>query len=362
MTPAFPSTAGGAVPPRLSVVVMAHARRDFVLSAVRSAREQSFPRSQYEIIVIADFTDPSIDSAVAADGGRSVRDEAPYVGSTVARALTEARGEVVCFLDDDDEMEPTKLQNVAALFAADPDLVLLRNAYRPIDVRGLPLLNWPVVDWPAASVRRPVTLRTTEEKRASRVLPMYNLSTISVRRRALAPFAPRFRGVRAGSDSLVFLSGLSTTGHVRVDPGIWNRHRVHGSVSMETFGQTGVRPPPSPEYLERSLVALRQQQAIVRGTVAEPWARWIYLITRFDAFLGRPEFSAPSLAEFRSFARGAIRERQPFRLWTLGFAAFGRVAPSWSRQRWWQFRQQRHMAQTAGADQRTMFSVPEDRR
>ncbi len=346
----------------LSVVVMAYSRRDFVLSAVRSANDQDLPRSQYEIVVIKNFTDPVIDAGIASVGGRSVLDDSPHVGSTVARALTEARGEVVCFLDDDDEMEANKLRNVGALFAADPDLVLVRNAYRSIDVEGRPLPTWPVCDWPAVGVDHPVTLRTPEEKRASRVLPMYNLSTISVRRPALQPFARRFEGVVAGSDSLVFLSALSTAGHLRIDPGVWNRHRVHGSVSMETFDRGGVSPPASPEYLHRSLTALRQQEAIVQGTVAEPWAHWLYLITRFDAYLGRPEFPPPSLEEFRGFVQGSMRERQPFRFWSLGFAAAGRVAPDWSRQRWWSFRQQRHRSHTPGVDYTTVFPPSEEQR
>lgn len=347
---------------RASVVIMAYDRREFVLAALASATAQEFARDRYEIVVVKNFNDLAIDAAIASAGARAILDDSPEVGSTVARGLVEARGDVVCFLDDDDEMEPSKLSNVVPRFDADPELVLVRNGYRSIDVRGKALPGWPVCEWPADGFRHAVTLRTPAEKEASRVLPMYNLSTISVRRSALAPFVPRFRGVVAGSDSLVFLAALSTPGHLHVDPGLWNRHRVHESASRESFGEGGVSPPQSPDYLARSLTGLRQQGVMVRGTVAEPWARWLYLITRFDAYLGRPEFPPPSVEEFQGFARGAVRERQPFRLWALGFAAAGRVAPRWSRRRWWTFRQQRHRSHTPGVDYTTVFPTPGEQR
>lgn len=346
--------------PRLSVVIMAYDRRDYLRAAVRSCREQDLAQSDFEIVVIKNFADPELDAELTASGTRLVLDTSPNVGATVGRALREARGEVVCFLDDDDEFEPTKLAAVDRLFAEDPRLVLLRNSYRAIDVKGRPLPDWPVCEWPAAPVKRPVTLGTEREKRSSTVLPMYNLSTISVRRSALVGRAEEYRGIAAGSDSLVFLTALASDGRVRVDPQVWTRHRIHRSVTMEWVEQGGVTPPASPEFLERSLTALRQQRTLVEGTAAEAWAQWLYVITRFDAFLAREEFPAPTVEEFVSFSRGAFRERQPFRAWALVFAALGRLSPVWARRQWWSFREHRQRAQTPGLDYAILFSGAQD--
>ena len=347
--------------PSISVVVMAYSRREFLLSAVRSAAEQDLPRSEFEIVALTNFADAELEEALRSFGARRVHADAPLVGSTVARALVEARGDVVCFLDDDDEMEPSKLRHVRKCFEEDPGLIVLRNTYRAMDARGRPLPEWPACEWPASAVRAPVTLRTEREKRRSRVLPMYNLSTISVRRAVLMPLASRLDGVAAASDSLVFLAGLSRSGHVRVDPGVWNRHRIHGSVTMETFTSEGLVPPSSPEYLRRSLVGLRQQEALVQGTVAERWARWLYLITRFDAYLGRPEFPPPSVRELYEFGRGLIRERQPFRLWALSFALLGKIAPDWARRKWWEFLRRRQRAAVSAVDFAAVFPSREER-
>ena len=343
-------------PPRLSVVVLAWDRREFVRFAVRSVLAGPPPEGGREILVVRNFEDPDLDAEMSRLGVRTIFDRQPPVGASVARGIAEAHGEIVSFLDDDDEFEPEKVATVASWFREDPQLVLARHDYRPIDLRGRPIPGWPLCEWPGTRPRAPVVLRTASDKRSSRVLPMYNLSTISVRRSALLPYLPRFREIAAASDSLVFLSALASDGAVRVDPRVLSRHRIHGSVSMENFDEGGVRPPNSSAYIERSLEALRRQRSMVRGTPAEAWARWIYAITRMDAYLSLPESPAPSGAEYFEFLKGTIRERQRFRVPALVFAAGRRILGKAAFDRWWAYRRLQHRWDVRGVELRELFT------
>ncbi|MGI0055717.1 MAG: glycosyltransferase family 2 protein [Thermoplasmata archaeon] len=347
--------------PFLSVVISAWDRREFLRPAVESVLASDPPGADFEVIVIKNFADPDLDAELDRCRVRREIGRDASVGASVARALEAATGEVVCFLDDDDEFEPAKLARIAALFRADPTLVLVRNGYRPIDAEGRSLAHWPICDWPAVAPARAITLRTAREKRQSRVLPMYNLSTLSVRRAALLPFASTMREIAAGTDSLVFLAALSTGGGVRVDPDPLTRHRIHGSASMEIFRDVGVAPPSSPDYLRRSLAALEGQARMVEGTPAEAWARWLVLITRFDAYLSRPEFAPPSGRDYFEFARGAIRERQRFRAPPLGFAAARRLFPRSAYAAWWAFRRHQHRVDAGRVEMPEVFARRDER-
>ena len=342
--------------PELSVVILAWKRRRFVRDAVRSAVAGPPPPGGREILVVHNFDDPALERELAGEGIRMVTDPRSPVGASVARGLEAARGEVVAFLDDDDEFEPEKPATVAAWFREDPELALARNGYRPIDSYGRPVPGWPACEWPGTALRAPVVLRTVAEKRGSRVLPMYNLSTISVRRSFLRPFLPAFEDVAAGSDSLVFLSALASRGGIRVDPQVLSCHRIHHSTSMETFGESGIRPPEDPSYFERSLEALRRQEAIVRGTPAAAWARWLYAITRVDAYLSLPDAPAPTASEYFEFLKGTIRERQRFRVPALAFTAARRFLPGVAFDRWWAYRRLQYRRDARGVDAAELFA------
>ena len=356
MSEALLESADAPARPELSVVILAWKRRRFVRDAVRSVVAGPPPPGGREILVVHHFDDPALERELAGEGIRMVTDRRSPVGASVARGVEAARGEVVAFLDDDDEFEPEKSATVAAWFREDPELALARNGYRPIDPYGRPVPGWPACEWPGTAPRAPVVLRTVAEKRGSRVLPMYNLSTISVRRSVLQPFLPAFEDVAAGSDSLVFLSALASRGAIRVAPQILSCHRIHPSTSMETFGESGIRPPADPSYFERSLDALRRQEAIVRGTPAVAWARWLYAITRVDAYLSLPDAPAPSASEYFEFLKGTIRERQRFRVPALAFTAARRLLPGVAFDRWWAYRRLQYRWDARGVDAAELFA------
>jgi glycosyltransferase involved in cell wall biosynthesis len=94
--------------PRVSVIIPAYNAQAFLERAIRSVERQTF--TDLEILVVDDgSTDGTAEVADSFAGVRCVR--RPHLGEAATRnqGLEEARGELVAFLDADDEWLPEKL-------------------------------------------------------------------------------------------------------------------------------------------------------------------------------------------------------------------------------------------------------------
>ncbi len=116
--------------------------------AVQSALNQTYP--VLEVLIVDDNTAPSpySDSVRAAAAGMDRVRYIPMVkngGVSAARnkGIENARGDLIGFLDDDDEWLPDKIEKQAALFAQEPGLGLAFGIGRKIeDDTGKEGLTW----------------------------------------------------------------------------------------------------------------------------------------------------------------------------------------------------------------------------
>ncbi len=230
--PSTASAAPGPAGPFLSVVVTAYRRRQFVLEAVRSVLSQQVDRSAYEVIVLKDFVDDAIDGALAAEAPtvRVHTEDLRRMGDMIAKGVELARGEVVCFLEDDDRFRPGKLAAVRERFRASPDLAYLRNAYGGIDVEGRPIASW-------ARLRPPPPRSTEISPRGANLAFVFrygvaiNLSTMAVRRAVALPWLDLLRRVPASPDLFVFVLAAVSGRRMWAESAVWNDYRVHASTS-----------------------------------------------------------------------------------------------------------------------------------
>jgi Glycosyltransferases involved in cell wall biogenesis len=108
--------------PLISVVVTAYNRREYLKRAVDSVLCQTLPRDRYEVVVSKNFQ-TEFDDAWTSRNVRLVWFGQGGSGSQVADALRYCRGEVVCFLDDDDWWAPRKLEHVVRVWQRNPGCV-----------------------------------------------------------------------------------------------------------------------------------------------------------------------------------------------------------------------------------------------
>ena len=144
-------------PPRVSVIIPTHNRRDLLRAAIDSVLVQTYP--DVEIIVVDDGSTDDTTEAMAQYIGRIVylRQTNQDVAATRNTGIRAATGEYLTFLDDDDLMLPTKIERQVQLLAAHPDAGLVHCRFYHVDRDGNVLDKIGVL--PEGQVLKPLLCR-----------------------------------------------------------------------------------------------------------------------------------------------------------------------------------------------------------
>ena len=238
---AVPSTSPVGHPPRITVVVVAHARRKYLAGALRSIEGQTLPRSDFDVILLTDFEDPELAPEVARLRPSRVSMSPGPLGTWVDMIRGRIRSDLVAFLDDDDRFEPDKLARALEAFQAHAGANYLHHRVRPVgpEEGGGP-------PGPGAGPRvSPIREVGPPEWRARFDLlwdqdAAFNLSSIVVRREVLEAFPELLARVRVSLSTFLFFAALRLDGTVLLDPEALTRYRRE-----EGVGRSGAASPRS---------------------------------------------------------------------------------------------------------------------
>ena len=113
--------------PKFSVVIPTYNQADFLKVALRSVLDQTF--QDFEVIVVNNHsTDHTLDAIAEAGDGRVEVinfENHGVIGAARNVGINASRGDYVAFLDSDDAWYPKKLEKVAEVIAADPNVGLV---------------------------------------------------------------------------------------------------------------------------------------------------------------------------------------------------------------------------------------------
>lgn len=239
--------------PTVSVILLAHHRTEYLPSAVASVLAQTLPRGEFEILVAKNFTEPESDRRLRDQGVDLVETSAEPLGGKLAAAVAQARASILTFLEDDDLYAPDRLARVRAAFE-DPELGYYHNATQLIDRSGASTPG----RFRSESRRELAVSRTDRSTGAVRRLlrssAYFNLSSIAVRREALAPALPHLASTNLTCDNLLFYSALVAPYGVRTDAAPLTYYRLHPSASWGAVGAS--------DFFEREA---RKWEGIVQG-------------------------------------------------------------------------------------------------
>lgn len=268
--------------PRISVIIPVHNRAGLVGQAIDSVLGQGF--ADFELIAVDDGSSDGSEAVVAAYADPRVRLVRLEVnqGSNAARnaGIRAARGEILCFLDSDDLYLPAKLETVAALFAADPELDVAVDSF----VR----VNSPHAKRSVSEVRNPDTGTAADFCRAlfTRELAKAT-SAISVRRDAAIRAGLFDEKVRQRQD-FDFLIRLADCAKCRsISDVLWIK------------GWTGDRLTSRERFVPATIELVRRHpqyltDRVYRGGLARDIARNGYLLLREGKW--RTAFAGVALA------------------------------------------------------------------
>jgi glycosyltransferase involved in cell wall biosynthesis len=223
------STPGGSrsPEPRLSVIITAHQRREFLRSAVDSVLCQTTDAYPVQTIVVKDFVDPSLDAHLRDSGILSLDPEDSALGCWVSYAARYARAPVLVFLDDDDLFAPGKLAAVDGLFREAPNVGYYHNAIRPAHGEAprdvAPLTGAPAPLWTVNDASK--DSRTVEAM--WRAGAAFNHSSIAVRRELIEGFRPELERLVDGYSAFLFYAALVSHHGLALDQRPWTLYRIH---------------------------------------------------------------------------------------------------------------------------------------
>lgn len=156
----MPCRRDGAVGDRISIVVTTRNRPALLRSALRSAHAQTWPDKEVIVVDEASTEQTSILLANEFPQTKVIRHDAP-LGPSAARnaGIAAARGDWVCFCDDDDLMHPEHLAQLLAAALAAPSHCLVSGRSRNFAVVGGNVVLGPAIWTPPD---RPDTETLTE--------------------------------------------------------------------------------------------------------------------------------------------------------------------------------------------------------
>ncbi len=118
--------------PYISVIITAYNRKEFLLNAIKSAVNQTLDKQYYEIIVIKNFTDYTIDEYIDKHNIKNILMDG-YVGEFLHAGVSVSTGKIVSFLDDDDLFSNDKLETVFKKFNDIDNLCYYHNEHITMD-------------------------------------------------------------------------------------------------------------------------------------------------------------------------------------------------------------------------------------
>jgi Glycosyltransferases involved in cell wall biogenesis len=106
----------------ISVIISAYNRKEFLKNAIRSVYTQLLDKGLYEVLIVKNFEDKDLDDYIAKLGYKNIVYDTPSYGEQVSVGIEESKGEILAFLEDDDEFKPNKLSKVYNVFSTQTEV------------------------------------------------------------------------------------------------------------------------------------------------------------------------------------------------------------------------------------------------
>ena len=211
----------------ISVLITAYNRRNFIADAIRSVLNQTLKNDEFEIVVVKNFADPSIDELIQKNSIVSLLKGECSIGEMMHDGLKLCRGEIIALLDDDDMFEPAKLQKLKKIFSENENLCYYRNGYNEMDSQG----NIISPKHRAGSLK---IMRWTQALHMQSNKLRMNASCISFRKDVIENQYEVIRRINGAPDLALFYLAQDGECNFCLDPEPLTRYRIHGLSAMHS--------------------------------------------------------------------------------------------------------------------------------
>lgn len=219
--------------PVISVIVISHNKRNFVLDAINSIRQQSLSRDLFEVLVVKDYFDSEIDSSIKESGFESIYTEQKSFQEKMKIGVLSSRGSVLTFLEDDDIYAENRLAVIYEEFSSDPKLIYFHNSHIPINYLGEILDRSLYYNIEERRIVKPGSEYESTILKLSRINPDFNTSTMAIRKEVFINSMDYFERITGAVDNFIFLCSVRVSGKLLFDPRKLTYYRIHSSQTIK---------------------------------------------------------------------------------------------------------------------------------
>ena len=192
------------------------------------------------MIVIKNFAEDYVDTLTASLGWSLILSRNQTAGTYFATAAKQSRGDIITFLDDDDEYERNRLETIFNVFELDRTIGYYHNDKTVIDSGGTEIRS---VYWREQTryIQRTGPFRISkpisryDANRLFRAGADLNMSSIAIRKSVLLPYLDSLRSIEVSQDTFMFYCGLFSPMQMAMDSKKLTKYRLH-SENQSTFG------------------------------------------------------------------------------------------------------------------------------
>ncbi len=219
---------------KISVIVTAHDRKEFLKEALLSIRDQTLDRKLFQVVVVKNFLDPNLDDLIESFGYDLLNGEAS-LAKKILEALKICEGEIITFLEDDDKYHPDRLARILDVFENHPECIFYHNSLQEIDLSGTSLKR---SHHPMPKKTHLFSSEDMREILSSMISGNtdYNTGCMAVKKSLLESNIDVFKGATdltfTTTDSLYFLFALNSGKSVFIDETTLTFVRRHDSMSV----------------------------------------------------------------------------------------------------------------------------------
>ena len=272
--------------PFISVIISVHReRKQFLHEAVQSVLAQTLDKRLFETIVVMDYEDQETTVLLLKKGVATLTVFDDSRAAKLVEAIRQCKGDVICFLEDDDKFEENKLEWVHYLFSSDTSLVFYHNSHSNIDKFGK-FIQTNVRQPPRDVLVIEKAVSNDHVRKSFRSKLGFNMSSISIRKKILENRLSLIGNLNLHIDTALFFIALESNMKIYADDKKLTQYRIHSSASTFldekgaffrkrfVFHKKGLS-----EYLELSQLHLDEKRRQMLEIFIIDWEIHIYLFS-----------------------------------------------------------------------------------
>jgi len=212
------------------IITSYHTRTQYLNDAINSVMHQTLSKRLYEVIIVKDYEDANI-SKLASNKDNNIINltiDDTNIGDAIVHGVKKAKGEIICFLDDDDMFFGDKLEFVYNQFSNDKNLGFLRNEISEIDKNGNKTVRpneWG--DRTKEDIEISIKSNLSDEILRNSGL----MSCISIKRNIILPHLEILSQLTTNQDLFMFLIALYSNKKLKIVKNQLTYYRISDSVT-----------------------------------------------------------------------------------------------------------------------------------